>query len=150
MARSDSINLTPHDIDRFHTLYEKQADGCWLWKGATNEKYGRMYIRGVSYSAIGVSLAIVGRFLPGRTARHTCNNPLCVNPAHLEHGIHRELLPYNGKNAKVNDLIEKFLPLVRTWLGFMTHAEVAHRLGINVVQFRHYFHNYLTTEKFVV
>lgn len=58
-----------------------KTDGCWLWNGAKNNKgYGNYRSR----SAHVVSYEMhVGPVPKGLTIDHECNNPSCVNPAHL-------------------------------------------------------------------
>lgn len=63
--------------------------GCWLWTGSVTNGYARM-AWGSQKSGT------VTRFLLGltpddpREARHTCDCPPCVNPAHLVIGTHAE------------------------------------------------------------
>jgi len=64
----------------------KLDSGCWEWTGSRNEKgYGRFNAGG--HSPIGAhryawQLAY-GPVPPGRMVLHECDNPPCVNAAHL-------------------------------------------------------------------
>ena len=69
-------------MQRFTKFISKDApNGCWLWMGATNGRYG-VFDSGYAHrrsfelfkGAIGVGLTI----------DHLCRTPLCVNPDHLE------------------------------------------------------------------
>lgn len=77
--------------DRFWRHVDKRSDGeCWEWQ-STRDKDGYGNLR------VGTTQVRAHRFsyqlLNGVTdllIRHTCNNPPCVNPAHLIPGTHLE------------------------------------------------------------
>jgi hypothetical protein len=61
---------------------------CWLWANAVNEHgYGVMRPAGKrtgpGVKAHRVSAELAGMDIRGRVVRHRCDNPPCVNPAHL-------------------------------------------------------------------
>jgi hypothetical protein len=61
------------------------GSGCWLWTGAANNGYGRIYVEGrLLYAHRVVYEATVGPIAEGYTLDHLCRITLCVNPAHLE------------------------------------------------------------------
>lgn len=59
---------------------------CWIWQGTVNANSGYGYLthRRRSYRASRVAYELfVGPIPDGNLIRHTCDNPPCVNPAHL-------------------------------------------------------------------
>lgn len=73
---------------------------CWPWRGrgwATGP--GAISVDGRRWKASRVSLSLHTGEWPGRTrcACHTCDNPNCVNPAHLFWGSHTD----NMRDASV-------------------------------------------------
>lgn len=77
---------------RYHGMTPEQrlfkrttkTETCWNWTGGTRRGYGRMMADGKSVSAHRVSYAMHFGPIPENTlVLHTCDNPCCVNPAHL-------------------------------------------------------------------
>lgn len=83
-ARVSQPIRDPDPQARFWSRVEK-TDGCWTWKGATSKGYG--VARHVGRSRLAHRVAyewLVGPIPDGLTLDHLCDNPPCVNPAHLE------------------------------------------------------------------
>lgn len=79
-------------VDKSH------PSGCWLWLGSTYRKgYGKIYAgppRGFTQPVHRVVWeAIHGPIQDGLFVLHQCDNPRCVNPAHLHLGD-------NGQNMR--------------------------------------------------
>lgn len=74
-----------HVLERFEQYIKKSA-GCWQWLGAKMPRgYGRFYFNGKPRYSHRVALELIaGVPVPkNRIVMHTCDNPACVNPAHL-------------------------------------------------------------------
>jgi hypothetical protein len=68
-------------------------DNCVIWPGAKDKDgYGFVKIQGVQKRAHRVALEKkLGRGIAaGLQALHTCHNPSCVNPEHLEEGSNKD------------------------------------------------------------
>lgn len=61
--------------------------GCWIWQGCRTVKgYGRVWNGNKTDWAHRVSYSAFKGDCFGRVVRHSCDNPPCINPAHLSLG----------------------------------------------------------------
>ena len=106
--RKSTLGLTDMERVDYYLDKTKRVDGCWEWQGDTAlNGYGRAQVRG--------GMVYLHRFIymtlhpdvdmAGLDTRHTCDNRICINPYHLEHGtradnrLHSSL---RGRNTRAN------------------------------------------------
>ena len=84
------------------------ATNCWLWEqGHNGAGYPQISLRPISSHAINVRRLVylleVGQLPKGRLVTSTCQDPLCINPAHLKPTTRQAVAKKNAKemNAKL-------------------------------------------------
>lgn len=117
---------------------------CWLWTGPTNRRgYGRFALPGnikiLAHRAAWIEAN--GRDIPAdKVICHSCDQPLCCNPAHLFVGTQtdnmRDMIRkgrkvvHRGEKNNRSVLTEDSVRFIRANQGKMKAAEIAAALGV--------------------
>jgi hypothetical protein len=71
---------------------------CWLWTGSLAAGYGQIQYKGKMTRVHRVSWQLeYGEIPKGKVVCHSCDNPLCVRPAHLWLGTQLDNIAGEGE-----------------------------------------------------
>ncbi len=108
-----TIVINEESLSRFWSRVVKgNDDDCWLWNGPIQSmnhgkyKRGIFYFKGRSIKSHQFSAMItLGQRPDNYETLHSCDNSLCVNPAHLSYGTHAQNTKEcteRGRNTLIN------------------------------------------------
>jgi hypothetical protein len=126
----------------FESQLREDPSGCTEWTGRTDKDgYGVRGARIGERRAHRFAYASAHGDIPvGMIVRHTCDNPLCCNPSHLELGSHHENIEDKvvrsrqaiGSRIHTTKLTPETVLLVRAdSSGGMRQVDIAERYGID-------------------
>lgn len=130
-------------IARFHKFVpDVPATECWEWQSVRNQSgYGKFWLNGRTDLAHRVSYKIHKGSIPdGLLVRHTCDNPPCVNPAHLLVGtvkdnaldaLSRGRYRRGSDNARAKLTEQDVRDIRASWASGETQVSLAGRFGVS-------------------
>lgn len=79
------LEIAPRITEFWRSVDVCGDDECWLWTGYVEKGYGRFYFEGRMAGAHELALSFTTGEAkhPALDTCHSCDTPLCCNPAHL-------------------------------------------------------------------
>ena len=139
LQRDIASGGTPEE--RFDRSYIENAEtGCWEWSEHLSPKgYGIINIKTYPRRAHRFAYErFVGPIPEGAVVCHKCDNPKCVNPAHLFVGISadnvadkvRKGRQATGRNVASSVLTDDAVKEIRRLAAYMTQTDIAKMFGV--------------------
>jgi len=132
-----------NDLSRFQEkLTPVTESGCWLWEGALDRNgYGVFRLNGKSTGAHRASYSLLVGDIGENHVLHSCDNPCCVNPAHLSLGNHNDNMldmkirgrASKGEECNFAKLNEERVLEIKNMLkhGTFSHREIGAQFGVS-------------------
>ncbi len=114
------------------------SDGCIIYTGQNNGTYGQLEYRRKTYLAHRAAYMVYKGAIPeGMCVCHSCDTPLCINPAHLWLGSYQDNVRdmHNKGRARFNPLKkltdEKFLEFRKAIDDGVKQRVIASQFGVS-------------------
>jgi hypothetical protein len=111
--------------------------GCWEWRGASSYGYGvimrgrkRLRVHRLAYELW------CGSIPNGMVMRHSCDNPCCVNPSHLEPGTQAENIQdivVRGRHGRKKLTVDQVVAIRSSTLS---NRALADQYGVGIIAIR--------------
>lgn len=147
-----SEELTPKVVTLFRAKVQK-TNSCWLWTAYRDRNgYGLAYAgtrkfghRSNSHYAHRIAYALAfGEAPAGKVIMHSCDNPSCVNPAHLSIGTQTQNIAdrdLRGRTKKTSPRIRKIsdegVREIRLTKDYIPSSFYAKQWGVDVTHINH-------------
>ena len=124
---------------RFWPRVDKSAghDACWPWTGSVSTHgYGTLHMLGRYWGAHKAAYFFSHGPVPdGLQVRHTCDNRICCNPAHLLIGTIQDNMNDKKARGRSPKTMRKFLTAeqvrdIRAARGTLSSGDIAKKYGI--------------------
>jgi len=125
--------------ERFLEKFERgNPNGCWEWQASTNGAgYGMIWSPEQGRKVLAHRFSyehFTGRRLrPSDVVRHSCDNPACVNPAHLEAGTQKQNMEDAAWRERVGNTMLTAASVVsmrKAYVAGEPAADIAERFGM--------------------
>lgn len=136
-SRSGAARIADAWESRFWANVRRKESGCWEWQGTrTGKGYGWFRAAGTRWLAHRLSYKLAhGDFDTSLFICHHCDNPPCVNPAHLFAGTVQDNtadMMRKGRNRNSKGLLSaESVREIRALAGTASQREVGTRFGVS-------------------
>lgn len=119
-------------IRRFWTgIVEDRKTGCWIWSRGSSNGYGGLWWEGRQIRTHHVSWIIHNGSIPcGKKVCHKCDNPPCVNPAHLFLGMQKENMEDMARKGRHHNVAGEANPRAKLTITDVITIRKLYKCGI--------------------
>jgi hypothetical protein len=129
------------DPRRFWSKVAPARSGCWEWTASRHSGgYGQFRFGGTMVLAHRHAWELTSGLIPdGLSVCHTCDNPICVNPAHLFLGTHadnsadmvqKDRSTFGARNSTTRLTDDDVRTIRRLAADGETQRQIAKRFGV--------------------